>query len=195
VIRASISCSGTSTDNLAWKFKLPGRGFSTPIVWSERIIVTAPVEGKDSVLSLDLSGKLTISLDLVSETPSEEVYSGHVRVSSGPVVISGDLLQSLGFSPFNITSLSLVATVKDNVVTLGENGVDGDLNAVANGEIRLLPADLMASRLNLNVELVPGPDKKEKLGPIFALMGARTRSDGSINIRVRGTVANPSVTM
>jgi outer membrane protein assembly factor BamB len=46
----------TSTDNLDWKVELPGRGFSTPIVWDDRIIVTAAIEGKDGVLSLDLSG-------------------------------------------------------------------------------------------------------------------------------------------
>jgi outer membrane protein assembly factor BamB len=67
----------TSTENLAWKFKLPGRGFSTPIVWGERIIVTAPVEGKDSVLSLDLSGKLMWQVALTPER------SGKHRNASG----------------------------------------------------------------------------------------------------------------
>jgi outer membrane protein assembly factor BamB len=67
----------SSTDNLAWKYELPGRGFSTPIVWGERIIVTAPVDGKDSVLSLDLSGKLQWQVALTPER------SGKHRNASG----------------------------------------------------------------------------------------------------------------
>lgn len=66
-----------NNNNLAWKFELPGRGFSTPIVWGERIIVTAPVDGKDSVLSLDLSGKLHWQVALTPER------SGKHRNASG----------------------------------------------------------------------------------------------------------------
>lgn len=144
---------------------------------------------------LELSGKVRLSLDLVTEALSRETFSGNIRLSSGPIVITGDLLQTLGLSPFNITGVSAVASVKDNVASLGENSVEGDLSAVANGEIRLLPADPAASRLNLDVKLTPGPDKKEKMGPIFALMGTRIRADGNINIRVRGTIKRPVVTM
>ena len=49
--------SWAGEDGLAWKFELPGRGFSTPVVWNEHIIVTAPIDGKDGVLNLDFSGK------------------------------------------------------------------------------------------------------------------------------------------
>ncbi len=47
----------SSTDNLVWKSKLPGIGCSTPIVWGDRIFVTSPAEGKDTVLEFDWSGK------------------------------------------------------------------------------------------------------------------------------------------
>ena len=144
---------------------------------------------------LEISGKVRLSLYLLTDAPSPETFSGNVRISSDPIVITGNLLETLGLSPFNITSILAVATVKDNVASLGENGIEGDLTAAANGEIRLMPADLTASRLNLNVDLAPGPDKKEKMGPIFTLMGARVKGDGSVNIRVRGTVKRPVVTM
>lgn len=42
---------------VAWKAPLPGKGCSTPVIWGERIFVTAPVEGKDAVLAFDLQGK------------------------------------------------------------------------------------------------------------------------------------------
>lgn len=43
--------------NLLWQVPLPGKGCSTPIVWENRIYVTAPVNGKDAVLAYDLAGK------------------------------------------------------------------------------------------------------------------------------------------
>jgi len=43
--------------NLLWKAPLPGKGCSTPIVWAERIFLTAPADRRDAVLAFDLSGK------------------------------------------------------------------------------------------------------------------------------------------
>jgi len=46
----------TAEDGLAWKVELPGRGCSTPVVWGDHIILTAPIDGQDAVVDLDLSG-------------------------------------------------------------------------------------------------------------------------------------------
>jgi outer membrane protein assembly factor BamB len=40
-----------------WKAPLPGKGCSTPIIWNQRIILTAPANGMDAVLAFDWSGK------------------------------------------------------------------------------------------------------------------------------------------
>jgi len=50
--------SWSEGDGLLWKYQLPGRGFSTPIVWGEHIIVTAPIEGRDGVVALSFSGEV-----------------------------------------------------------------------------------------------------------------------------------------
>lgn len=42
---------------LRWKAPLPGKGTSTPIVWNQRIYVTAPVDGSDAVLAYDWAGQ------------------------------------------------------------------------------------------------------------------------------------------
>jgi outer membrane protein assembly factor BamB len=47
----------SSTENVAWKVKLPGRGASTPIVWEDRIFLTCGVEGKNVLLCYDRKGK------------------------------------------------------------------------------------------------------------------------------------------
>ena len=39
-----------------WRVRLPGKGCSTPIVLNRTIYVTAPVRGKDAILSIDWSG-------------------------------------------------------------------------------------------------------------------------------------------
>lgn len=47
----------SSSKNIAWKVKLPGKGSSTPAVWGDRIFITVPIAGKDGVICLDRSGK------------------------------------------------------------------------------------------------------------------------------------------
>ncbi|MCH5373495.1 MAG: PQQ-binding-like beta-propeller repeat protein [Planctomycetes bacterium] len=39
-----------------WRFRLPGKGCSTPIVLNRTIYLTAPVNGKDAILSIGWSG-------------------------------------------------------------------------------------------------------------------------------------------
>ena len=46
-----------ATNHILWKAPLPGKGCSTPIVWKERIFLTAPADGQDAVLAFDWSGK------------------------------------------------------------------------------------------------------------------------------------------
>jgi len=41
----------------AWSYELPGRGCSTPISTHGKIFVTAPIDGEDGVIALDLDGK------------------------------------------------------------------------------------------------------------------------------------------
>jgi len=42
--------------NFLWRAELPGKGCSTPILVQDKIVVTAPVEGKDGVLAFNLDG-------------------------------------------------------------------------------------------------------------------------------------------
>lgn len=146
-------------------------------------------------LPLSLEGKLEVSLKLHSKDPSQGVSSGDIRITSGPVEIAGDLLETLGFAPLLISRMSAVGTVEDNVLSLGENFIEGDLIATARGEIKVTPSSYMSSRLNLTAEVKPGSEARERLLPVFTLMGARPGADGSINIRIRGTMGKPSITM
>ncbi|MCX6900894.1 MAG: PQQ-binding-like beta-propeller repeat protein [Verrucomicrobia bacterium] len=60
-----------ANSNLLWKVALPGKGCSTPIVWNQRIYVTAPVEGKDALLALDGDGKILWQTAFSAEKPGK----------------------------------------------------------------------------------------------------------------------------
>lgn len=49
--------SWSETNNVLWKASLPGKGCSTPIVWDDRIFITAPADGQDAMLAFDWNGK------------------------------------------------------------------------------------------------------------------------------------------
>jgi outer membrane protein assembly factor BamB len=56
---------------IAWKVELPGKGCSTPIVFEQKIYVTAPVDGLDAVLCFDASGKELWRTTLGPEDPGK----------------------------------------------------------------------------------------------------------------------------
>ena len=146
-------------------------------------------------LPILLEGEVMVSMKLGSIDQSRGISSGDIILTSDAIEISGDLLETLGFSPLKISRVLATATVEDNVLTLVENSLEGDVNAVARGTVRWAPSNDTASRRDLILEVSPGAGQRERMMPIFTLLGARTRADGSINLRVRGTVGKPAVTM
>ena len=60
-----------STNNVLWQATLPGRGCSTPIVWEQCIVLTAPVDGKDAVLAFAWDGKPLWQTTLDNERPGK----------------------------------------------------------------------------------------------------------------------------
>ena len=55
------------SEQVIWKIKIPGKGFSTPIVWDKKIFLTTGTEGLDTVLAFDLSGHQIWKKQLGSE--------------------------------------------------------------------------------------------------------------------------------
>jgi outer membrane protein assembly factor BamB len=63
----------SSTENVLWKFELPGKGASTPAVWDGRIVLTSAIEGKNGVICLDGMGKSLWQTKIGSENPGKHV--------------------------------------------------------------------------------------------------------------------------
>jgi outer membrane protein assembly factor BamB len=57
--------------SVLWKAPLPGKGCSTPIVWDQRIYLTAPVEGKDAVLAFAWDGAPLWQTAFGAESPGK----------------------------------------------------------------------------------------------------------------------------
>ena len=68
----------------AWKVALPGKGGSSPIVWGDRIFVSAPDAGENSVLAYDLDGNRLWQTKLGKEKPAKHTKLGS-SCNSSPV--------------------------------------------------------------------------------------------------------------
>jgi len=60
-----------SPGDALWKTAVPGKGYSTPIVWQKRIYLTTGAEGLDAALALDWRGKELWRTPLGKETPGK----------------------------------------------------------------------------------------------------------------------------
>jgi outer membrane protein assembly factor BamB len=72
----------SSTENVAWKIDLPGKGASTPVVWKDRIVVTCGIEGKNGVLCFDRAGKKLWQQTIGSEKPGKNAKASGANSSA-----------------------------------------------------------------------------------------------------------------
>ena len=103
-------------DNVAWKADLPGKGASCPIVWKDRIFVTSPDSGSDSVLAFDLEGKQIWNTRLGKETPPRHRKLG-TSSNASPVTDGSGVF--VYFKSGNLAALEMNGKVrwKRNLVT------------------------------------------------------------------------------
>jgi outer membrane protein assembly factor BamB len=63
-------------ESVSWKFALPGKGSSTPIIWKDHIYLTTPDAGQDAVLALDVQGHKLWLTRLGEESPPKQRQLG-----------------------------------------------------------------------------------------------------------------------
>ncbi len=95
--------------NVLWKVELPGKGSSTPIVWKDRIFLTSPAEGQDSVLAFDLKGKPLWQTALGPETPPKHRTLGS-SCNASPVTDGQSVF--VYFKSGDFAALNLDGTVR-----------------------------------------------------------------------------------
>jgi len=58
VATANVPLTWSDTQNIKWRIEIPGRGFSTPVVWGDRLFLTTAVPtGKKSSPGVDQGGR------------------------------------------------------------------------------------------------------------------------------------------
>lgn len=86
------------TNHVAWKTPIPGEGWSSPIIWGERIFVTATLQDgrKCHALCLDAaSGQILWNTEVMEQVPGykerKNFYQGRLggRYSASPVFADG----------------------------------------------------------------------------------------------------------
>jgi len=142
-----------------------------------------------------LKGAAKVEGNLRGENGSSgKMLDGQGELHGEGIQIAGGLLETIGLSSLDFSTLSLFFTIENAVLSIGENQLEGDLSAKARGTVRLVPDRFEDSRLDLILEIKPGDRIKEKVLPLFSLAGSRPRADGSITLHIRGTIGRPSIT-
>ncbi len=84
----------SSTENVLWKSVVPGRGNSSPIVWGDRIFVTASYKGGDrrAIFAFDRgTGEQIWVVDVPSDARDEDYHPKNSLASSTPTT-DGELV-------------------------------------------------------------------------------------------------------
>ena len=85
--------------NVAWKTPLPGRGWSSPVVWGDQAWMTTATEDghRLSVLAVDLhTGRLIHELDLFHVAEPEPIDTTNSYASPSPVIEAGRVYVHFG---------------------------------------------------------------------------------------------------
>jgi outer membrane protein assembly factor BamB len=77
----------SATENVAWKTPIPGKGYSSPIIWGNRVFVTSCTEedGKRVLLCLDRECGKVLWQQIVLTAPLEKKHHLNSYASSTPV--------------------------------------------------------------------------------------------------------------
>lgn len=85
-LETKVPVKWSAAENIAWKTAIPGSGYSSPIIWGDRIFLTSAVEEKmDRVLiSLDRKTGRILWQQTVLQSPLEDKHKENGYASSTP---------------------------------------------------------------------------------------------------------------
>jgi outer membrane protein assembly factor BamB len=82
----------SESHNVAWKTALPGRGWSTPVIWGEQIWMTTATEEGRSLRALCVertSGRLLHDVEVFHLEKAGEIHAQNSHASPSPVIEQG----------------------------------------------------------------------------------------------------------
>lgn len=144
------------TNGWAWKFALPGKGVSSPIVWRDRIYLTTPAEGQDAVIALDFAGKPAWLTRLGPQSAPKHQTLGS-SCNSSPVTDGTGIFAY--FRSGRFAALELDGTVRWNV-DLGERFGPEKLYWDQGSSPVITEAEVILTRLHQGESWIAGFDKR-----------------------------------
>ena len=107
-------------EKVLWKAEIPGKGFSTPIVWKKKIYLTTCAVGLDTVLAIDWSGKT-----IWHKTLGPEVAGKHRNASgSNPSPTTDGSALFACYKSGNFAAVELDGTVRWKMNLFEQYGKD-----------------------------------------------------------------------
>ncbi len=107
-------------EKVLWKIDIPGKGFSTPIVWDKRIYLTTGTKNSDTVLAFDWSGK-----QIWQEQLGSEVAGKHRNGSgSNPSATTDGTAVFVLFKSGNFAALELDGSIRWKINLFERYGKD-----------------------------------------------------------------------
>jgi outer membrane protein assembly factor BamB len=96
------------SEKVIWKIDIPGKGFSTPIVWDKKIYLTAGIDGLDTALAFDWSGN-----QIWKKPLGPEVAGKHNNASgSNPSAVTDGKSVFVFFKSGNFAAIDLDGSIR-----------------------------------------------------------------------------------
>lgn len=96
---AKLPVTWDQTNNVAWRTELPGQGWSSPVIWGNRIWMTTATEGGRSLRALCVdktSGKLIRDVEVFTRETPMILHSKNSHASPTPVIEPGRVYVNFG---------------------------------------------------------------------------------------------------
>ncbi|UCF31766.1 MAG: type II secretion system protein GspN [bacterium] len=146
-------------------------------------------------MPVNLEGVLAIQAHLDGSSQDQAEWAGNGSIHLTDVRLSGNLLDMVGVGILNLSDVRLPWSARENLVTLKETDVAGDIMGKAAGTILVNPGSVENSRLSLTLDLRPSLEARDRIGPLLSLLGSNSGPENGVSVKVRGTLGQPKLSL
>jgi outer membrane protein assembly factor BamB len=96
---AGLPLMWSATSNVTWRTELPGKGYSSPVIWGDQVWMTAALEEGRSFHALCVaksSGKLLHDVEIFRREKAMEIQTKNSHASPTPVIEAGRVWVNFG---------------------------------------------------------------------------------------------------
>jgi type II secretion system protein N len=192
--------------------KFQGAGYGGELAGRAHLAVPAQPAAGDYVLQLKdvrieevisqfylrnfkLSGAVTGDADLHLKGPEDFASAtGKVAAALREGMVRNIVIKGLDMPDFAFKEIETESVLENGTLQVESFRIDSEIMlAEIEGEVRLTPADVRDSQLNLNARLKPRENDPMNLHSVAALFDKRLDSEGYYPFKIRGTFRYPEL--